>query len=65
MFCHCITERYSGNSEAIHSSIELLQNFIASQLLQQTSDGATQWVNSITKSFTSSQEHNWLVYLLR
>lgn len=60
-----LTESYSGNSEAIHSSIELLQNFIASQLLQQTREGATQWVNSITKSFIPSQECNWLVYLLR
>lgn len=60
-----LTERYSRNSEAIHSSIEVLQSYIASQLLQQTSEGASQSVNRITKSFTPSQERNWLVYLLR
>ena len=60
-----LVERYSGSSEAIHSGIEVLQNCIASQLLQQTCEGASQRVNSITKSFTPSQERNWLVYLLR
>ena len=60
-----LAERYSGSSEAIHSGIDVLQNCIASQLLQQTCEGASQRVNSINKSFTPSQERNWLVYLLR
>lgn len=60
-----LAERYTGSSEAIHSGIEVLQNCIASQLLQQTCEGASQRVNGITNSFTPSQERNWLVYLLR
>jgi hypothetical protein len=60
-----LAERYSGSSEAIRSGIEALQDCIASQLLQQTCEGASQRVNSITKSFTPSQERNWLVYLMR
>ena len=60
-----LTENYSAQSSAIKYSIEAVQTRIASQLLQHTSEGASQRIHRITKSFSLDQERNWLVYLLR
>ncbi len=53
------------HTDPIQNALAILRDRIASQLLQQSSDAAFQWVHQFIKSFSGNQERNWLVYLLR
>ena len=54
-----------SQTTSIKLGLEALGDWIASQLLQRSSDAALEWVNQINKGFTPSQERNWQVFLLR
>jgi superfamily II DNA or RNA helicase len=60
-----LIREHRDHTESVQNALTILRDWIASQLLQQSSDAALQWVHQITKSFGPSQERNWLVYLLR
>jgi superfamily II DNA or RNA helicase len=60
-----LIREHRDHTESIQNALTILRDWIAAQLLQRSSDAALQWVHQITKSFSASQERNWLVYLLR
>lgn len=60
-----LIREHSDHADSIQNALAILRDWIASQLLQRSSDEALQWLHQISKSFGATQERNWLVYLLR
>jgi superfamily II DNA or RNA helicase len=60
-----LVREHRDHTDSIQNALTILRDWIASQLVQRSSDAALQWVHQITKSFSTNQERNWLVYLLR